>query len=749
MTLFLMLLLLITSCRKPSEQKHIVFLFPHPLLGQTWHSFLDAAQREFSDTTRYKLHFYQTAGVSIPFFEKPVYEPDVTRFLRNALIRIRNHKVKPDLLVLYGDYICHNSALVDDPMFKETPILCLGVTHPEYRGILSGMPNVVVAESEPAVRENLDFIRELGFPHYVVTVMDSTYVDDHIREHIIRQMGDDTLRYRPNLFLEQEDRIRSLANRQPQTTLFPVSTMHPENRNWHTAHTGRFSLSSALSTDRQNTSYLNLKDDPYAGAAMNYNIGHFFTMTPEHFNLPMINAMNMCLGGYLTPFPSMFRQIRHTVDRLLSGEDPGDVPWIKLEKDYWLDWRVAKKIHPYASDFPKGIRFVNISWMERSRLNTWSMYVLSFLAILAIVVFAFIVPLSMAISQRIQRKRLVERAKEAEKSKAQVADILSELNVYLWRMLPDLTLRFSSSFYRDFNIPEGDLDVEHLLSFVREPGRSDIRDLLFKEGFKGDRDVQALLDLPGNTEPRAILIHTISIDPKLYEGSSEVALKAGIMHFNDKAYKRNQELRQAYRRSEEVAEKERFLMSMSTDFQAPMDKVIVYAQILSNQFRHLNEEQKESYGREVEVGCEHLIRLLDDVMGSAKGGKDDHRQLERIRVADLMEEVYSNSSIAAPDVNSFEFRRGPASVEILTSGPDFVQVMDAIVSDALAASDGHVAIGWRYDPGSAGREVVIFIENASPDISAWRGSLEALGCLPALFKSAESPTVLEIAFHAK
>ena len=75
--------------------------------------------------------------------------------------------------------------------------------------------------------------------------------------------------------------------------------------------------------------------------------------------------------------------------------------------------------------------------------------------------------------------------------------------------------------------------------------------------------------------------------------------------------------------------------------------------------------------------------------------------------------------------------------------------MDALVSDALAASDGHVAIGWRYDPGSAGREVVIFIENASPDISAWRGSLEALGCLPALFKSAESPTVLEIAFHAK
>lgn len=745
--LILMTILLLSSCAKVEQRKNIVFLVPNEFRSQKWESYVNSAKKEFSDTSKYNLFFFQVAREPLYYFKNPKYELDVSLQLRNALSKIRKTVNEPDLIVTYGDFIAHSAARSDDPMMKEVPMLCLGVMHPQWKDLLAGMYNVVVMESEPAVKENLDFIKAMGFPHYVVTVMDSTYLDDHIRAHMRRQMGNDTGHYRLNARLDKEDIIPYPDRRDPQITLFPVSTMWAEYPEHHSVQADSLDMSSVFSTRKHKTSYLHLKDDPYSNAVMNFNVGYFFAMTPEYFNLPLISAVNSCLGGYMTPFPSMFKQVHSTADKLLSGANPRSIPWGRLKKEYWLDWRLAKNIHPYASDFPRGTHFVNITWAERSRVNFWLLNAFIGILLISFLLYAIVIPAVMLVRQKRQRRMLVEKAMEAEKSEKRVRDILSDLDVYLWRVLPDMTLTFSDSFYKDFNFPEGNLDIETVLSFIQEPGRSQIRNLLFEENFEGDKDVQGLLELPDNPVPRPILVHSISLNKDTSGVEGQKVLKAGILHFNDKAYYRNEELRQAYKCSEEFAEKESFLSSISSEFQAPMDKIGVYSQFLIQNFREISDEQKETAAQMVVEGNLHMVRLLDDVMGVAKQGGKIERYICACKLSEMMEQVYINTSSAVPDNVKYKFKGGPDSLKIMVCRPDFIRLMGSLMFTVFLSAKDEVSIGWRYNPDCKDLEAVIFIENGKVDLALYGPTVEKLGGKIQLLEKHDGTCSLEISFH--
>lgn len=741
----LLLLLVVSACHKGGQKKEIAVIVPYSSMTQIWHSFVDAAKAEFSDTSRYNLHFYQSVDYVTEVYARCSYAFDSRANLTRTFNRIRYEGVKPDLIITYGDYHAHSAAAMDDPMLKDTPVLCCGVVHPRWKDLIAARPNFVVMEAKPKVKENLDFIVDMGFPNYVVTVMDSTYIDDHIREHILQQIGNDPEHYRPNLYLEQIDRIQSPNKREPQTTLFPVSFMYPEKNDRHPDIPGAFDLNWIFYTQQQGTSFLNIKEDAYSNSAMNYNIGHYFTMTPEYFNLPLTNAMNTCIGGYFTPYPSMWKQVHPIVDQLLSGTDPKMIPWGVLEKDYWLDWRLVKTIHPFASDFPRGTKFVNLPWRQRSRVAYWSGPVLIVILIILFIVYAVIVPTVMYVRQKKQRELLFEKAKEAEKSKKQVEYILSELDSYIWRMLPDGTVKFSPSFYKDFRLPEDYvIDDSTILKYVQEPGRGKLSELFHRDDFEGEVELEVMLEYPTGASPRAVLVHTISLTKTQTDEDSGISLKAGLFYFNEEAHNRNEELRQAYLRSEEVAEKESFLASMSVAFKAPLDNIVSYSRTLVKQFNDLTDDQKEEYGRKVMDSNDIMMELLDEVIGDTRKSKDDDRHLSRKNVSELMEEIYTNNSVSVSAGVKFEFRPGPSSSEIMVNRPIFLQIMGGLINDAFAAADGAIAMGWKQNQDGS---VVIYIENAAPDISRYSQMVESAGGVITLNDSPGMPVRIEISFN--
>lgn len=738
-------LCVLTGCHGSRQKKDIVILSQYEPHTQISQSIEDAARKEFSDTSRYNLHFYSVYAYVGSYWNRREYERDLKPLLTATLDRVKREVGRPDLIIMHGDFISHAAAGLDDTLLAQTPLLCTGVVHPKWNNLLPMMRNAVVIEAVPEVKKNLDFISELGFSNHVVTVMDSTYIDDRIRECIIEQIGGDPEHYRPNLHLEQEDRFINGDLRDPRTTLFPVSTMWPEKNDRHPDRQGAFKLEWVFYTKQYNTSFLHIKHDAYSTTAMSYNIGQYFTMMPEPFDLPLVNALNYCLGGYFTPFPSMWKQVHPIVDRLLDGEDPKSIPWGTLEKDYWLDWRFARSIHPYASDFPRGVKFVNLPWRERSRAMNALVYVSIVLLAAAFVVFAVIIPSVMSSRHKQQRRQLMEKAEEAEKTQNDVEYILSQIHAYLWRMLPDGTLIFSPSFYDDFKIGEGiTVTCEALLNKVREPGRTSLRELLYRRDAEDNTELELMVEVPGCEEARAVLVHSISLTETIGNNGEIIHLKAGVFYFNDRVHKRNEDLRRAYRRNEEVTEKERFLDSMNEQIRKSVDSIIFFSNILSSRYGELSDSQRTECGDNVMEANGRLMALLDDVMGDAReSSSDTHLQITALKVADLMEEVYISHSVSGSRKVRLEFVPGPEDCKIESNRPVIIQIMDNLISDAYSSCRGKVSIGWAEN---ADQEVVIFINNAVADISASIRMVESIGGRIEVLEFPDSPVRIELTF---
>lgn len=740
--IFVFLLLGLCANAKKPVKKEIVFLTPYEAKTQIIQQYIESAQNEFADTSRYRLHFYAVYEYIGNYFTKNEYARDLSHLLERIMGFVRKDGYKPDLFIINQDFLSQAVAKSDDPLLKSTPILCIDLMHPEWNGLLKNSPNITVIENEPAVKENIDFITDLGFSNYIVTVMDSTYIDDHLREHILSQLSSDTLHYRPNLHLEQVDRIQSPHKRDKRTTLFPISIMNPEKNNRHPDVPGGFDLEWIFYTRQQGTSFLHIKNDAYSNAAMHNNIGPYFAQTPEYFNLPLINPLNSCLGGYMTPFPQMMEQIHPVVDRILDGTKPSDIPWGKLKKAYWLDWRLARRYHKYANQFPKGINFVNLPFKERSPFcdRLVSLWIPGLVILLFL--FGIIVSTHFRKKQKLQHDQLLKKGQEADKFKAKVDYILSGLNSYIFKAVADNTIVFSKSFYEDFSFAHKSAPLEDVLRFVLEPGRSQLRDIIISGPKKEkDVDIEVLVELPDSPKPHAILIHLVS-----YNDYAGTPLFAGLFYFNDEAYKRNEELRQAYRLDEEVAEKESFLSQMTSKFRVPLERIIGVSKLLVNHFHDLSDEEKITCNEQIISSNDELMEMLKEVFDNVRHESADNLLGNCQSLSSLMEDCYTSFSASLSNMSRLSLENGPDDCEILIQRPAFFQMMTRILTDALKDNDRQITIGWRKHIN--GKENIIFIDNAQLDTAKLSEMVESIsGRIYAIHNFKGHPRI-EISFVA-
>lgn len=744
LTFLLTMLLCLLSCAGPKEPKDVLIVLPHSRMTQIYNSSVAAAQAEFADSTRYRLHFYVAAEEANVLFDDRNYFADAGPRIKRALNRVVQDKINPSLIIFYGDALSHNAALSDHELLQTTPVLCVGVVYPKYNDILAQKSNFVVMEAEPAIKENLDFIVEMGFPNYVVTELDSLYVDDRIRERILEQIGSDRTHYRPNLHLEDEDRFHTISRRDPRITMMPLSISQPEKNDHHPEIPGAFKFEWAFNTQQNQCSYLHIKDDVFSHCVLGYNVGPYFAMSPEYFNLPLVNAMNYCLGGYMTPFPSMWQQVHPIVDKLLDGVPPKQIPWGKLKKDYWLDWRLVQHMHEYADQFPSKVHFVNLPFSKRSR---WAMImpaVMLTLLVLIIIAYAVILPIVMGSKERKQRLQLLEKAKEAETVNAKVEYILSHIDAYIWHLYPDRSFKFSDSFYRVFHIDKNaPMNAEELLLQVREPGRSQFKKLLFDTSNTENSEVEIIVDMKSRQETHAIRVICINV----YDGDSAGhggLHKIGYFYFNDESFKLNEELRAAYMRSEEIAEKETFLSTIDVDFRKPVDTIIFFSNMLAKHFNELSQAQKTEFGDKVMEANDNLIELLDEIMGDTRQSRSEQIiQLSELKVASLMEEMYVYLQVSLKPEARLELCPGSEESVIKTNRPMFFQVMNTLITNAFDSGTEHVVMGWHENTDN---EVVIFIDDADTDISICEKMVNSMGAHISMLKFPGSPTRIDITY---
>ena len=703
-------ILTLGACHRPSadrETKNILIIQDMDFREQASAIIHKAFEKEFGGHSRYNITYarggrapFDRVNIKVPFLSQS------TRILE-SLVQIQQ---KPDLIILLGDIMAHSGASCDHPWMREVPVLCLDVIYPEWEGRLAAHKNFVVMQAKPEPKKNIDFIRDMGGPSWIVTVLDSTYTDDKLRQSILEQMGNDKEHYITNLNYETYKWAISYQFRDQRSTIIPLNLEYTEFNGIDTIHNARFQLPGMLRIVNNHLTFLRLKDDVFIDRALGYNIGAYYSQTPKYFNVEYLSSLNSCIGGYMTPWPEVAKQAHPLIDRLLDGENPADIPWQTLQKDYWMDWRISKSIHPYAEDFPSYVKFVNLPWEKQSRLHDWIYNHWLLLLIVLLTLFIVITPFAMYFrSRRIHRALLAESLK-ADKNRYYIEKIMAASNSYIWEMTPQKEFNIGSELAKMVGTEKLHIPLENMLSYITE-GREEFRQA-FNETECGSTSVDFVADMP-NIGTHAYITYinrTRNQDGTLHCN--------GFTVLNDEAHEATELRRKAFLLSEEAYTKESFLAAMSHEIRNPLNAIIGFADILSTQHNMLTEEERTAYGDYLNESMTQLLELLDTIMSDTNvKGQDLTLKLSRYNMIEIMDFIFHTHKVIVPGNLKFNYKRGPQTT-ILANRTAILQIVSNLMNNAIKFTrQGSITLGWETVNGEAGDMTEIYVEDTGIGIS--------------------------------
>lgn len=716
-SLILLLAIVIVGACQPQSgsdssatRKKILVVHEMHAAEQEGKSLAKAFREELSDTARYELEFCYGAYAAFERAHHKVYYDTQKDRILSRFGAYEKVGYEPDLVILLDDLMAQSAIdCSDHPWLSQKPVLCLNVMYPEWRGRLEKMSNFVVMESKPEPKKNIDFLRELGREPWIVTVLDSTFIDEKLRQVILEQMGNDTANYLTNLQFESVNSLRH--PRSYKSTLIPLNLQYAEFGTIDTTLNAQFEVTGTLRIVNNQLTFLRLKDDCYIDKSLGQNLDLYFSQTPRYFNVAKLSALNGNVGGYMTPWHEIVRQAHPVIDQLLDGIDPSAIPMMTLEKDYWMDWRLAKRIFPFAEDFPQKVKFVNLPWEKRSRLNGlihdyWKQVLVALLAIVAI-----ILPSVLTLRSHIQYKRLLKQGRKALNDARQTESILAATRSYHWELIDENTVRIGPEFSKLMGTELSELPVQAMFDPLIE-GKEEMRAALYDTS-KKMHVVEMVAQPPTMNEPHAFNVYVNHI----LDESGKMRC-VGFTVFNDEAYEAEKIRQEAYHMSEEINTKESFLAAMSHEIRSPLNAIVGFSDVLVKQHSLLTEDERTTYAGYINDSKEQLLRLLDEVMNySERKGERLRFELSRKGVERLMNEVYFTHTVIVP--KHLELRYRPVEdVMVMTNRSAVLQIMSNFMNNAIKfTTQGSITLGWETMTDSQGESVELYVQDTGPGIS--------------------------------
>ena len=709
----LLALMVLGACRHTENysgpKQHILVLLGFPLTNQSATVIQKAFREEFRDTARYQFEF--RPGVSAPYERVLVnqYFDDQSGWVYTGLERMGR---KPDLILLQSDLVAQAAALSGHPWLQDVPVICFDVQYPEWKGQLARHKNFVVMESKPEPKKNIDFIRRLGRPSWILTGLDSTFLDDKLRRSIMEEMGQDTTHYITNLQYETYRQLLGLSERDlKRSTLIPLNFEHTTGTPDDTLYIAGFRLHGILKVRNNHATFLRLKDDVYIDKSLGYNLGVTFSNSPRYFNLPLQSALNVCAGGYLTTWEDMAKSLHPIVDDLLKGKDPSSIPPQVLEKKYWLDWRAAKCLQPYAEDFPKDVHFVNLPWKDESRFNHYVYDHWKSTLLVVIVLISLLVPYFLIRRSRRVYRQLQALGAKAEHDIKQMENLLAATRSFSWELLPGDRVRFSEEFAKVWGFEEREIPLSRVLGTLSEGG---------EELEKALRD----------TSRKCIIVETVATHSSSGKTHAficyvnHVSNEQGERHClgftiaNDEAHEARRIRREAYRMAEETSVKESFLAAMSHEIRSPLNAIVGFADVLVKQYSELSDEERTAFSHYINESKEQLLKLLDDVMNySERKGEKFALELSRKSVRELMDEVYYMHTVIVPEPLKLQYHCGEDAV-VMTNRSAVLQIMSNLMNNAIKFTRrGSITLGWETEVAEDGTWMCLYVEDTGIGIS--------------------------------
>ena len=717
--IFTVLLVVLSSCEDHSlqEKKNIVIFTHFETNTQVFKNLMQSFNDIYSDTTKYKIYAYRSSETMSTWFAEKKYFIDESKKIDSTLNMLERRRIRPDIIITYGDVISHSAALSQHYDLLRTPVLCLDVMNPEYRGLIRKRRNFTVLRSVPDVKRNIEFIRDMGQSTWILTSLDSTYIDDFLRKEILRQLAKDTIHYATNLNLETEPRITAVPQRNSlRATIFPFSFQKLDLQNPDSVRFAGYKASELMRVKDNYMTFLRMKDDTYIDKSLSYNIGLYFTMTASYFNNELVSALNGCVGGYFTPWHEVARQASPVIDKILSGVPPSQITWGRLHRDYWLDYRLAKQIHEYAEDFPKGTRFINLPWYKRSRAldNFKNVYGPISLSVFLFLLIA--IPATLSMQRYRQRHKLIRQGKEAQRLDEQIERIMDATNSCLWNMTTDKMLTFQTNVYQRWHMKPRAMSLNEIMKYIDIEYRERLHNALFNNSSESDiEQVEILCRYPHEKEKHALLIY-------IKHTNDENFLCRGIFMLNDAIYKAEKERKEARQKYEETKAKESFLAAMGHEIRNPLNAIVGFSRTLIDCNASLSEEERIAYGEYILQSNDQMLTLLNRVLDYSRE-KGDKIQLEvsRKSMAALMEDIYVIHSVIIPRHLAFNYEHAPHDIDVLVNRTSMMQVVSNLINNAIKfTEEGSITLGWYEEEDSEDKEkrwVVLYVEDTGIGIS--------------------------------
>ncbi len=671
--------------------------------------FKDEVKKVFGDTSRYELTMRESD--LRPFQRAPLRE-----YFHNAVPSVNRQlnafDGQPDLVIVHSEDLAHSAAMCDHPKLTRCPVVCMGVVNPSYNdSLVMRRDNFVVFQQTVDLRENIDFIQKINPQPWLVIPLDSTYIDDYLRQEIIDQLGSDTVHYATNLHYETVARYVSPPGRDySRISLIPISLEYPLE-NQPIADSIK-TLRGVLHVKSAFCNYLRIKDDCYSDQALQFNLGLFFSMTPNQFNKPINSALNACVGGYFTPWFEQFRQMKPTIDLLLSGANPKSVGHHSFVEDYWIDWRLGKQFLPFAEDFPRGTRFVNMPWYESSRAakklkDFWIPWTVALFVFLLIAI-----PLCITIYKIRQQQKLVEQGNRSNEEEMRIESLMLALNVVSWELSADKLITFPEKARPVLGLKQNSIPLDNILQLLSESDRQALLKAIDEVPESGLSQLEVLVSLADGQQ------HSVVIFINHNHDNSQHFICNGLAFNNDKEHELKQEREQALKRSEEANVKEAFLASMSHEIRTPLNAIVGFSDILVSQHSLLTKDERQQYGKYVKDSNEQLLRLLDDILHYSSDNKRDHHlKLSTKDVESMIDEIYNIHTVIVPQHLQLIYLRGPKA-KMLVNRVSLLQIMSNIINNAIKFTDkGSITIGWNLESDVDGKWVVLFVEDTGIGIA--------------------------------
>ena len=614
--------------------------------------------------------------------------------------RILNESSKngfPDMVMTIGDEVTYSVMVSHDTVIRSVPVVFGAVAFPN-EGMLRRNPNLTGFKDSTNIVENIYLAGRICGIHAVNTLLSQHYLDKMCKKRIKEQIAG------------RKDIVDNIGW---ERTLYEIFSLPPEI----------YSITPFSLYNLQQNTHMDTKQDSLGNENLMLAMSRFSKMTYVQMKYdsesqmmvnmsstkPMLTATWLDFGaeesrfiaGYFAGAETIANDVAGVAAKIFNGVKPSDIPVRIHQKEYWMDWRVAKK-HGYTKDnLPDDFKIINMSWKE---IHPKLYLVLNYGSVISAIVVICILLRLFYKEKKQKRKALIQ----VERENTLYNMAVENSHTFAWERYGE-TIYLSDTFWHHYGHEPHVCDVDEFVAMIHPDYRKEYLSGVERVN-KGDTyagEVKADFYRNGEWHWYQIRGKGVFDDNGNYLRSYGMLLKVDDYKFKEF------QLEEARRLAEEATLKESFLANMSHEIRTPLNAIVGFAGLLAQPDADYAPEEKAMFIDTINTNNDLLLKLINDIVDLSCVESGEMKFVIKSHSArSLLSHAFNKYKSAVPDHLDFRLvmpdDEQDETVDVDDNRLDII--FNNLIDNAVKYTrEGSITIGWQRSVGRY--KVEIFVED--------------------------------------